>query len=126
MPRLAAQREDYLLKALRDYKSAQRPGLRRHDGRGDPPDHRGRHRGPLALSRAAALKRFSPFSRAGLEEFSQTSRPHFFAHEMFPRRTPFAPRIRAMTICPGQTRDTFVWLCDDCALKAVNNPGRTS
>ena len=26
MPRLAAQREDYLLKALRDYKSAQRPG----------------------------------------------------------------------------------------------------
>lgn len=26
MPRLAAQREDYLLKALRDYKTAQRPG----------------------------------------------------------------------------------------------------
>ena len=26
MPRLAAQREDYLLKALRDYKSAKRPG----------------------------------------------------------------------------------------------------
>jgi cytochrome c553 len=26
MPRLAAQREDYLLKALRDYKSATRPG----------------------------------------------------------------------------------------------------
>jgi cytochrome c553 len=26
MPRLAGQREDYLLKALRDYKSAQRPG----------------------------------------------------------------------------------------------------
>ena len=26
MPRLAAQREDYLLKALRDYKAAQRPG----------------------------------------------------------------------------------------------------
>jgi cytochrome c553 len=26
MPRLAAQREDYLLKALRDYKSASRPG----------------------------------------------------------------------------------------------------
>jgi cytochrome c553 len=26
MPRLAAQREDYLLKSLRDYKSAQRPG----------------------------------------------------------------------------------------------------
>jgi len=26
MPRLAAQREDYLLKALRDYKSGQRPG----------------------------------------------------------------------------------------------------
>ena len=26
MPRLVAQREDYLLKALRDYKSAQRPG----------------------------------------------------------------------------------------------------
>ena len=26
MPRLAAQREDYLLKAMRDYKSAQRPG----------------------------------------------------------------------------------------------------
>jgi cytochrome c553 len=26
MPRLAVQREDYLLKALRDYKSAQRPG----------------------------------------------------------------------------------------------------
>jgi len=26
MPRLAAQREDYLLKALRDYKGAQRPG----------------------------------------------------------------------------------------------------
>ncbi len=26
MPRLAAQREDYLLKALRDYKSKQRPG----------------------------------------------------------------------------------------------------
>ena len=36
MPRLAAQREDYLLKALRDYKGAKRPGLRRHDGRGDP------------------------------------------------------------------------------------------
>jgi cytochrome c553 len=26
MPRLAAQREDYLLKSLRDYKSGQRPG----------------------------------------------------------------------------------------------------
>ncbi|MFL5024569.1 MAG: c-type cytochrome, partial [Microvirga sp.] len=26
MPRLAAQREDYLLKALRDYKAAKRPG----------------------------------------------------------------------------------------------------
>lgn len=26
MPRLAAQREDYLLKSLRDYKAAQRPG----------------------------------------------------------------------------------------------------
>jgi len=26
MPRLAGQREDYLLKALRDYKTAQRPG----------------------------------------------------------------------------------------------------
>jgi len=26
MPRLAAQREDYLLKALRDYKTARRPG----------------------------------------------------------------------------------------------------
>ena len=26
MPRLAAQREDYLLKALRDYKGAKRPG----------------------------------------------------------------------------------------------------
>jgi cytochrome c553 len=26
MPRLAAQREDYLLKAMRDYKAAQRPG----------------------------------------------------------------------------------------------------
>ena len=26
MPRLAAQREDYLLKALRDYKAGQRPG----------------------------------------------------------------------------------------------------
>ena len=26
MPRLAAQREDYLLKALRDYKTAKRPG----------------------------------------------------------------------------------------------------
>jgi len=26
MPRLAAQREDYLLKSLRDYKSSQRPG----------------------------------------------------------------------------------------------------
>jgi cytochrome c553 len=26
MPRLAAQREDYLLKALRDYKAATRPG----------------------------------------------------------------------------------------------------
>jgi cytochrome c553 len=26
MPRLAAQREDYLLKSLRDYKSAKRPG----------------------------------------------------------------------------------------------------
>ena len=26
MPRLAAQREDYLLKALRDYKTGQRPG----------------------------------------------------------------------------------------------------
>jgi cytochrome c553 len=26
MPRLASQREDYLLKALRDYKAAQRPG----------------------------------------------------------------------------------------------------
>jgi cytochrome c553 len=26
MPRLAGQREDYLLKALRDYKSGQRPG----------------------------------------------------------------------------------------------------
>lgn len=26
MPRLAAQREDYLLKAMRDYKTAQRPG----------------------------------------------------------------------------------------------------
>jgi cytochrome c553 len=26
MPRLAAQREDYLLKALRDYKAARRPG----------------------------------------------------------------------------------------------------
>src|SRR2546423_1746746 len=26
MPRLAAQREDYLLKALRDYKRAKRPG----------------------------------------------------------------------------------------------------
>jgi cytochrome c553 len=26
MPRLAAQREDYLLKAMRDYKAGQRPG----------------------------------------------------------------------------------------------------
>ena len=26
MPRLAAQREDYLLKALRDYKAQTRPG----------------------------------------------------------------------------------------------------
>ena len=26
MPRLAAQREDYLLKSLRDYKAAKRPG----------------------------------------------------------------------------------------------------
>ncbi len=30
MPRLAGQREDYLLKALRDYKAGERPGL---DGR---------------------------------------------------------------------------------------------
>ena len=49
MPRLAAQREDYLLKSLRDYKTGQRPGLRRHDGRSGPPADRRRHRRSVAL-----------------------------------------------------------------------------
>ena len=57
MPRLAAQREDYLLKSLRDYKAAQAARLRRHDGRGDPAHHRCRHRRSVALSGAAALSK---------------------------------------------------------------------
>ena len=31
---------------------------------------------------------------------------------MVHRRTAIAPRIRAMRNCPGQMRDTFMWLCD--------------
>ena len=54
-----AQREDYLLKALRDYKSGQRPG---YDATMDEvirARERRRHRGPCPLSGTIALKQTS-------------------------------------------------------------------
>ena len=76
------------------------------------------------LARLALRADFSLLA-FGLEEFSQGARPHSLPTQSA-LRAPVAARIRAMTICPGQTRDTFVWLCDDRDPKTVNNSGRTS